>query len=58
MHQKRIHPIVFDQQIGYVACRKIQVDDIYFVQAIFKDFIISKTPGKFGDKILTAQGTV
>ena len=36
---------------------KILVDDTYFFQAILIDLIISNTPGKFGEKILTIYGT-
>ena len=36
---------------------KILADDIYFLQAILIDIIIS-TPGKFSKKILTIYGTV
>ena len=32
---------------------KILADDIYFFQAIVIDLIISNTPRKFGEKILT-----
>ena len=37
---------------------KILADDIYFFQAILIDIILSNTPRKFGEKILTIYGTV
>ena len=37
---------------------KILPDDIYFFQAILIDLIISNTPEKFGEKILTIYGTI
>ena len=37
---------------------KIRADDMYLFQAILKEFIISNTPGKFGEKILNLYGTV